>query len=163
MRIVSERVKSMTDGMSKYCGCAMTIDAVQGFNEWYIMLEDHGTNVWKEEMIAGRASAPQITEKTKYESAIENMIAHCKETLISKHNEYATDDDFHNFNVAAKLQDITPEQALMGMATKHIVSVCDLINDSAEGRIVSDDMWREKIGDNINYLLILWAMVTKEK
>lgn len=102
-----------------------------------------------------------IKKPSHYEKAIEDMITHCRDTLIKKHNEYATDDDFHNFNVAAKLQDVTPEQALMGMAAKHVVSVCDFINDAAAGISVSKDMWREKIGDNINYLLILWAMVTE--
>ena len=101
--------------------------------------------------------------KSTYELAIDDMITHCQQTLVSKHKEYANEDDFHNFNSAAILQDITPEQALMGMMAKHIVSVCDLINDEAEGRQISEDLWREKIGDNINYLLILWAMVTRCK
>ncbi len=100
--------------------------------------------------------------KTDYERAIGNMMEHCYQTLVSKHSEYATEDDFHNFNVAAKLQGITPSQALMGMMAKHTVSVCDLINDAAEGRDVPKALWREKIGDNVNYLLILWAMVDQD-
>lgn len=100
-------------------------------------------------------------DKSTYELAIEDMITYCSDTLISKHQEYATEDDFHNFNVAAKLQDVTPEQALIGMMAKHVVSVYDLVNAAAEGRTVPEDLWREKIGDNINYLLILWAMVTR--
>lgn len=47
------------------------------------------------------------------------------------------------------------------MMDKHVVSVHDLVNSAAEGRMVPEDLWREKIGDNINYLLILWAMVTR--
>ena len=101
--------------------------------------------------------------KSTYELAIDDMITHCQQTLVSKHKEYANEDDFHNFRSAAVLQDITPEQALMGMMAKHTVSIYDLINDAAESRDIPEDLWREKIGDNINYLLILWAMVTRCK
>lgn len=96
-----------------------------------------------------------------YEKAVEGIIAHCGETLFQKHKEYATEDDFHIFNVAAVLQGVTPEQALIGMMDKHVVSVHDLVNEHAEGRQVAAETWREKICDNINYLLILWAMVEK--
>ena len=102
----------------------------------------------------------EIKEKSTYELAIEDMLSHCQATLLKKHREYATADDFHNFRVAAKLQGITPAQALLGMMDKHVVSVHDLVIEAAEGRSISEATWREKIGDNINYLLILWAMVT---
>ena len=102
-----------------------------------------------------------LADRSTYELAVEDMISHCRDTLSSKHREYATNDDFHNFKVAAKLQDVTPEQALIGMMDKHVVSIHDLVNDAAEGRTVSENLWKEKIGDNINYLLILWAMVTR--
>lgn len=97
-----------------------------------------------------------------YESAIQDMMAYCYQLLLRKHQEYANEDDFHNFECAAKLQGITPAQALLGMMDKHVVSVHDLVIEAAEGRNISEAMWREKIGDNINYLLILWAMVKRE-
>lgn len=104
----------------------------------------------------------EVTESPySYENAIESMIGHCGQILLKKHKEYATEDEFHNFNVAAALQDVTPQQALIGMMDKHVVSVHDLVNEHAEGRNIPADVWREKIGDNINYLLILWAMVEK--
>ena len=96
-----------------------------------------------------------------YESAIQDMMAYCYQLLFRKHQEYANEDDFHNFRCAASLQGVTPEQALIGMMDKHVVSVPDLVNAAAEGRLISEDLWREKISDNINYLLILWAMVTR--
>lgn len=96
-----------------------------------------------------------------YESAIQDMMAYCYQLLLRKHQEYANEDDFHNFRCAASLQGVTPEQALIGMMDKHVVSIHDLVNAAAEGRLVSEDLWREKISDNINYLLILWAMVTR--
>lgn len=109
-----------------------------------------------------REHTSESTEsRSEYEKAVEGMIHHCSEVLLSKHAEYATEDDFHNFNVAASMQGITPEQALIGMMDKHVVSVHDLVNEAAEGKIVHSDTWKEKIGDNINYLLLLWAMVSR--
>lgn len=97
-----------------------------------------------------------------YEAAIRDQIEHCWELLFSKRKEYATADPFHNFRRAADLQGITKEQALIGMMDKHVISVHDMVNEAAEGAGFSADKWREKIGDNINYLLILWAMVSME-
>ena len=67
------------------------------------------------------------------------------------------------FIISALPQDITPPQALMGMMAKHTISVYDAVNDDAQGIEISIDYWREKIGDNINYLLILWAMISLDK
>ena len=94
-----------------------------------------------------------------YKDYIAEMIEHSQSVLLAKYDEYATEDHFHNFNVASVLQGQTPEQALIGMMDKHVVSVHDLVNKQATGEEISFDTWREKIGDNINYLLILWAMV----
>ena len=96
----------------------------------------------------------------EYTEAITDMLNTCKNVLVNKHKEYATnEDDFHNFNSAAVLQDVTPEKALIGMMDKHVVSVHDLVNKASKGSEIPLETWKEKIGDNINYLLILWAMV----
>lgn len=97
-----------------------------------------------------------------YEIAVRDQIEHCWRLLFSKRKEYATADPFHNFRRAADLQGITKEQALIGMMDKHVISVHDMVNEAAEGADFSADKWQEKIGDNINYLLILWAMVALE-
>lgn len=97
-----------------------------------------------------------------YEAAVRDQIEHCWKLLFSKRKEYATADPFHNFRRAADLQGITKEQALIGMMDKHVISVHDMVNEAAEGASFSADKWQEKIGDNINYLLILWAMVSME-
>ena len=164
VRIVSEPPEGLNwnDEMDKYLGKVMTVGGF--FYNSFKMEEDKGEWYWYDNMIAGVASeypSEAIESPYSYEKAVEGIIAHCKDTLLQKHKEYATEDDFHNFNVAAALQHITPEQALIGMMDKHVVSVHDLVNEHAEGRQVTAEKWREKIGDNINYLLILWAMVEK--
>lgn len=76
--------------------------------------------------------------------------------------EYATDDRLHNFKIAGELQKCTAVKALGGMMAKHTVSVYDLIDDYEQGKAISKEMWAEKIGDSINYLLLLTAMLEEK-
>ena len=99
----------------------------------------------------------------QFENVINNRIETCKSVLCSKAEEYATDDRLHNFKVAGKLQKCTPVKALGGMMSKHTVSVYDLIDDYEQGKAISKEMWTEKIGDSINYLLLLTAMLEEDK
>ena len=50
-----------------------------------------------------------------------------------------------------------------GMMAKHTVSVYDLIDDYEQGKAISKEMWAEKIGDSINYLLLLTALLEEDK
>lgn len=95
----------------------------------------------------------------RFEQIVDERLAECKNVLCKKAAEYATDDRLHNFKVAAKLQNCTPITALAGMMAKHTVSVYDLIRQVEQGFSVSPEMWAEKIGDSINYLLLLTALV----
>ena len=98
----------------------------------------------------------------QFEEVINNRIETCKSVLCSKAEEYATDDRLHNFKVAGELQKCTPVKALGGMMAKHTVSVYDLIDDYEQGKAISKEMWDEKIGDSINYLLLLTALLEDE-
>lgn len=92
----------------------------------------------------------------QFNAIINEQIKRCTDTLIVKAKEYATDDRLHNFKVAAELEGITPVAALAGMMSKHTVSVYDMCTSGAEYPI---ELWNEKIGDSINYLLLLSALV----
>lgn len=91
------------------------------------------------------------------------QIEKCLQTLCHKADEYATEDRLHNFKVAAEIQHCTPITALGGMMCKHTVSVYDLIRDHENGKTISTELWDEKIGDSINYLLLLKALVAEYK
>lgn len=99
----------------------------------------------------------------QFEEVINNRIETCKSVLCSKAEEYATDDRLHNFKVAGKLQKCTPVKALGGMMAKHTVSVYDLIDNYEQGKAISKEMWVEKIGDSINYLLLLTALLEEDE
>lgn len=93
----------------------------------------------------------------KYQMYITETMQDSLNTLTAKAKEYAdTDDMLHNFKVAACLQGKTQEQALGGMMSKHLVSIYDMIDNAPA---YSKAAWQEKIGDTINYLLILSAMI----
>ena len=96
-----------------------------------------------------------------FENVIEERLLKCKATLGCKAEEYATEDRLHNFKIAAELQHCTPVKALGGMMSKHTVSVYDLIEDFEKGKEIPMSMWEEKIGDSINYLLLLTALIVE--
>lgn len=101
---------------------------------------------------------------TEFEKIITEQFDSCRETLLKKAEEYADDTDrLHNFKIAAKLQGVTPLTALGGMMAKHTVSVYDLIRRHEDGLEIKKEMWDEKIGDSLNYLLLMQGLLAEER
>ena len=96
---------------------------------------------------------------TEFEKILDTRIKAIRETLAGKAKEYASEDRLYNFKRAAEIDQTTPKNALKGMWLKHVVSVLDLISGKLER---SEHMINEKIGDSVNYLILLEA-VLKEK
>ena len=97
-----------------------------------------------------------------FNEIIHYRIAAIKTVLERKAVEYSSEvDRLHNFKVAAQLsrQPITPEQALFGMLRKHLVSVIDIVDDTAAGKYPTPALRDEKRGDTINYLMLLEALL----
>lgn len=95
--------------------------------------------------------------KDKYRNCIEETMKMCEDILIKKNKEYADNTHpFHNFQIAAELQNTTLIKALAGMMAKHTSSIYDMCSSKKEYPL---EKWNEKIVDHINYLLILRAMV----
>lgn len=94
-----------------------------------------------------------------FNKVVEDCINSINTVLMSKSKEYSTDvDKLHNFNEAAKLLDCTNVYALAGMMNKHIVSVYDIVKRFEKtGKLPTKDLLNEKIGDSINYLILLKA------
>ncbi len=100
------------------------------------------------------------TDTTAFDEIVEARIKKIRETLHRKAEEYAIDgNQYHNFDVAARLLKQTPEQALRGMMAKHLVSVFDLI----EATCVTPERIDAKIGDTINYLILLEGVLLRDK
>lgn len=101
----------------------------------------------------------------KFEQVVKNRIEKIKNILGNKAKEYASRiDRLHNFNEARKIfRCETKEYALLGMLNKHLVSVVDMIEKWEKyGILPSVSMVDEKIGDTINYSILLEALFLED-
>lgn len=90
-----------------------------------------------------------------FEVILKARIEQIQKVLGAKAKEYALGGDrLHNFKTAAAIARSTAPKALWGMAMKHLVSVVDLVEERLP---VTEYFVNEKIGDLINYLILLEA------
>jgi len=92
----------------------------------------------------------------RFIAILERRLATTRETFMKKNKEYGIGDVFHNFKVAARIDNTTPIKALRGFDLKHRVSVQDMVDNP---HIVTEAMIDEKIGDCIVYLCILEGLL----
>jgi hypothetical protein len=97
---------------------------------------------------------------------VKSTLSNCVSVMCKKSAEYASGSDkLHNFKTAGRMRDISPELALDGMMLKHSVSLRDIIEDTEQMgseeflERYSRSLVDEKIGDSINYLLLLKALL----
>lgn len=81
--------------------------------------------------------------------------------MEGKGKEYTRKDAFENFDQAALRRKTIPEDALAGMQVKHQVSIDTLIDDLKLGKKAEMKVWKEKLGDDIIYRLILYCMIVR--
>lgn len=96
----------------------------------------------------------------EFDKIVSKRLKNIELIFITKAREYALGGDrLHNFKVAARMTGKSQAQALWGMAVKHLVSTEDLV----EGRLeATPHMVNEKIGDMINYLILLEAVLEEK-
>lgn len=94
-----------------------------------------------------------------FNQIVANRLREIKSVLASKGNEYGSIDRLHNFKTAARINDETPLQSAWGMATKHLVCVMDMVKGDTP---ITPYMVDEKVGDMINYLIIMEAIMIEE-
>lgn len=99
-----------------------------------------------------------MTDKD-FRDILNETLTGTKITLGSKGREYARGDRLSNFKRAASFLGTTPEAALIGMLNKHIVSIYDMVDDLDSNPQHPELQWNEKIGDAINYLILLKALI----
>ena len=93
---------------------------------------------------------------------VEKRIDLVRQTLLTKHKEYAKDDNvFRNFDEAAGGLSLhgSSAEVLWSYMTKHLVSIKDIV---ADNKLVDATVVSEKIGDVINYLILLEAMLNQQ-
>ena len=88
---------------------------------------------------------------------LESAFLRSKKVLIRKEKEYSgTRDRLEQFHRAAYVQNTNPCRALIGMATKHFTSICDMSKDPTSYNL---KIWREKITNLRNYTFLLDALL----
>ena len=93
----------------------------------------------------------------KFNKVVDEMLDTCRKTLVKKQDEYNLDADrLSFFKEGNELTRLSPERTLYMFMYKHIKSLADMI---ASEHAYSKEMWEEKIKDNINYLLLLRALL----
>lgn len=92
----------------------------------------------------------------------ERRVKLSREVLAKKAFEYSRQGNrLHNFDAAAQITGVSPEIALWGMMQKHLVSIVDMLQDYPlkYTRTYLD----EKLGDLINYLILLEAILVRDR
>ena len=96
----------------------------------------------------------------EFNQIVDETCESIKNVLSKKAAEYASvRDRLHNFKMAAKTMGITPLEALDGMMLKHEISFLDLIDKSKYGAVIPKEIYEEKIGDFINYLILAKGLI----
>lgn len=95
-----------------------------------------------------------------FKGLVDRRFEKCRETLIKKASEYSPDDDdrLHNFNLGAAYLGCAAEWYALNLLTKHLVSIRDMVASGYWDEETID----EKIGDAINYLLLLEAIMKED-
>lgn len=86
---------------------------------------------------------------------LETAVNEIKIRLTNKGDEYASNNQFHNFIEGGVRLKMTPEQYLLCLNTKHEISVKDLV----ESYNWNFTLAHEKIHDIIAYNILLLAMI----
>jgi hypothetical protein len=94
---------------------------------------------------------------------LNERISSIQTILNGKKKEYATEQDrMHNFNQAAQIENSTPIDMAWAFLMKHFVSVQDIVKGFKSDVVTPRALVKEKIGDLINYLIIIEALLWKD-
>ena len=97
----------------------------------------------------------------RFNEIVADQMEHCVVVLKEKGAEYVfSEDRLDHFKTSAAEQGISTKQALWGMAAKHFTSLAGMCKSNEAG--YPEEVWREKITDAMNYMLLLWAIVREE-
>ncbi len=101
---------------------------------------------------------------TEFEKIVHARFGKCIDLMFGeKDQEYSRNNDkLYNFKRAGEILRCTPEKALLGMLSKHLVSIIDIVEDIEKGRIPNQKILDEKCGDIINYIVLLQAILEEE-
>ncbi len=98
--------------------------------------------------------------REEYNKSIEAQLKRVKETLIKKNKEYSTDNSpLHNFHQSAKILRVSPKECALAFMVKHLTSIIDMTQSDIDYPM---ELWREKLGDAKNYMILIECLVEEE-
>ena len=102
----------------------------------------------------------EIPSDVRFDEQVEATLQKIRHLLIVKGQEYRRNNDvYHNFNVGAKMTNLSPERVLHGFLLKHLVSMADIRDDIDAGVDLNPDRIEEKWTDALVYLVIEKCMI----
>lgn len=109
---------------------------------------------------------------SQFRVIVDARIDAIKRTLASKGEEYASDKDrLHNFKRSVELvnelglPESTAARECFGFLRKHLISIADICNRETFVHMGDEEfraMLDEKIGDAINYLILMYACLVEQ-
>jgi hypothetical protein len=96
-----------------------------------------------------------------FEILTDERFTDCKRLMFGpKDREYSREGDkLWNFKRAGMALGISPEEALLGMMSKHLVSILDIAADVVSGKMPSQATLDEKFSDLHNYFFLLEGLI----
>jgi len=86
-----------------------------------------------------------------------------RDILAGKSADYsAGNDKLFNFKLAGQMDGVTPVEALRGMHLKHRASIRQGLDDLIVGKVRSKEWWLEKTIDDMNYTILMLALLEEE-
>ena len=107
----------------------------------------------------------KMTRKEFSTTVVERRLELIKTVLQSKGTEYGADiTAFHNFEEAIGFSlHNKPSSTAWEFMVKHLVSIKDIITAyEKEGKLPTEAILQEKIGDAINYLILIEGLFKQE-
>ena len=99
-------------------------------------------------------------QKERFAELLQYRLESIEKILGKKAKQYAMGDDrLQNFKDGAQFNNTIPEDYLMHLVSKHIIALRDFIRVLKYGERKSIEDWDEKIGDIINYMILLEALI----
>jgi hypothetical protein len=102
-------------------------------------------------------------ERNRFNEVVEKRIKLITDVLAKKGKEYSGDKDvFHNFKNATGISfHEAPEKVAWEFMTKHLMSIKDMLDkvEQNPSQEPTQELIEEKIGDAINYLILIEGML----
>lgn len=104
-------------------------------------------------------------QRKEFQQVVEKRLNLIQSVLASKGAEYSPDDNpFHNFDNATGLSfHKNRTKVAWEFMVKHLQSIKDMLDKDEKGLTNSEAHIEEKIGDAVNYLILIEGMLKDKK